>query len=104
MSSILGGRIAMIIEIAAEGGVGGTATSALHKRIDVDQQAEPIRQELCEAFEPEELARLAGSPRARGADRLTYRITVTDHQQKSQIFSIREDQLPPQMLDLIDQM
>ncbi|MCF3972818.1 protealysin inhibitor emfourin [Paracoccus salsus] len=94
----------MIIEIAAEGGFGGIAAAASHKRIDVDQQAEPMRQELCEAFEPDQLALLADKPCTTCADRLTYRITVTDSQQHSQIFTIREDQLPPETLDLIDQM
>lgn len=94
----------MIIEIAAEGGFGGIAASAMNKRIDVDQQAEPVRQELCEAFGPDELSRLADRPCTTCADRMTYRITVTDHQQHSQMFTIREDQLPPETLDLIDQM
>ena len=35
---------------------------------------------------------------------MTYRITVTDRQAGAHVFTIREDQLPPQMLDLIDQM
>lgn len=94
----------MIIEIAAEGGFGGIATATMNKRIDVDQQAGAMRQELCDAFEPDQLARLADAPCSGCADRMTYRITVTDEQQHSQMFTIREDQLPPETLDLIDQM
>lgn len=94
----------MIIEIAAEGGFGGIAAASVNKRIDVDQQADSMRQELCDAFEPDELARLAEEPCTTCADRVTYRITVTDEQQRSQMFTLREDQLPPEMLDLIDQM
>lgn len=95
----------MIIEIASDGGFGGLAAAGVQKRIDVDQQTAPVRQELCEAFEPDELQRLAeGANPDGGADRMTYRITVTDETQHRQMFTIREDQLPAGILDLIDQM
>ncbi|MDP5307679.1 protealysin inhibitor emfourin [Paracoccus spongiarum] len=94
----------MIIEIAAEGGFGGIAAASVTKRIDLDQQGARMRQEFCDAFEPDELARLASQPCTTCADRMTYRITLTDDRQQSRIFTIREDQLPPEMLDLIDQM
>lgn len=95
----------MIIEITSSGGFGGAATDVT-KRIDVDRQAEPERQELCEAFEPHELQRLVKEgPRTRGgADMMTYRITVIDAQQHEQSFTLQESQLPAAMLDLIDQM
>ena len=93
----------MIIEIAAQGGFGGIAAAALHKTIDVEHQPEQMRQELSEAFEPDELARLARQPCESGADRLTYRITVTEDR-RALTFTLQEAQIPPQMLDLIDQM
>lgn len=93
----------MIIEIAAQGGFGGIAAAALHKTIHVDDQPEGVRQELCDAFEPEELARLARQPCGPCADRMTYRITVTEDRE-SRSFTLREQQIPPGMLDLIDQM
>ena len=93
----------MIIDIAAQGGFGGITAARLRKTIDVDNQPEQMRQELCEAFEPDELARLARQPCGDCADRLTYRITVTaDRETRS--FTLREAQIPPDMLDLIDQM
>lgn len=93
----------MIIEIASTGGFGGIAAAGLHKRVDVDDQPAAMQQELCEAFEPDELARLASQPCRNCPDRLTYRITITE-QQQSQSFTLQEAQLPPDMLDLIDQM
>ncbi|MBK4216587.1 hypothetical protein JJJ17_11675 [Paracoccus caeni] len=93
----------MIIEIETQGGFGGIASAALNKTIDVDQQAEPVRQELCDAFEPDELARLASKPCGDCADRMTYHITVTEDGHESS-FTLHEQQLPPEMLDLIDQV
>lgn len=94
----------MIIEIAAKGGFGGFAATGLNKTIDVDQQAAPIRQELSDAFKPDELARLSRKPCGNCADRLTYHITVTDEARHSRSFTLHEHQLPPETLDLIDQM
>lgn len=95
----------MIIEISSSGGFGGVPASALHKRIDVDQQAPALRQEICEYFEPQDLDQLAARKKPRrGADMMVYRITVTDRQSGAHVYELREDQLPPEMLDLIDQM
>ncbi|MAN56735.1 MAG: hypothetical protein CMI50_09760 [Paracoccus sp.] len=95
----------MIIEISSSGGFAGVPAAAMNKRIDVDQQTPQMRQEICEAFEPRDLSQLASKSGARrGADMMTYRITVTDRQAGAHVFTIREDQLPLQMLDLIDQM
>ena len=93
----------MIIEIAAQGGFGGITAGRLHKTIDLAHQPEQMRQDLAEAFEPEELARLASQPCGDCADRMTYRITVTDDRDSCS-FTLQEQQIPPDMLDLIDQM
>ena len=93
----------MIIEIAAQGGFGGITAASLHKTVDVADQPDQMRRDLCRAFEPEELARLSRQPCGDCADRLTYRITVTKDRQ-SRSFTLREAQIPPDMLDLIDQM
>lgn len=93
----------MIIDIAAQGGFGGITAARLRKTIDVDDQPDQMRQELCEAFEPDELARLARQPCGDCADRMTYRITVTEDC-GSRSFTLHEQQIPPEMLDLIDQM
>lgn len=93
----------MIIDIAAQGGFGGITAAHLRKTIHVDDQPDQMRQELCEAFEPDELARLARQPCGACADRITYRITVTEDR-RSHSFTLHEQQIPPEMLDLIDQM
>lgn len=94
----------MIIEIASTGGFGGISAAGLNKRIDVEEQSDTVRQELCDAFGPEELGRLAAQPCETCPDRMTYHITVTDEDRNDHIFTLQEDQIPPEMLDLIDQM
>lgn len=94
----------MIIEIDAQGGFGGIAAAALHKRIDVEAQAESVQEELSNAFDAKELQRLAARECGDCADRISYRITVTIKGHHSRSFIIREDQLPPEMLDLIDRL
>lgn len=99
------GCIAMIIEITSGGGFAGIGAGGVTKRIDVDAQAEPVRQELCEAFEAGDLMALEARSQASGAaDMTTYRITVTGEDAERRTYSIREDYLPPETLDLIDQM
>ena len=93
----------MIIDIAAQGGFGGITAAPLRKTIHLEDQPDQMRQELCEAFEPDELARLARQPCGECADRMIYRITVTEDRQ-SHSFTLQEQQIPPEMLDLIDQM
>lgn len=93
----------MIIEIEAEGGFGGIAAQDMHKTVDVDDQPEQMRQDLCDAFGPDHLARLASRPCGNCADRITYRITVTEDRQ-TRSFTLQEQQIPPEILDLIDQM
>lgn len=93
----------MIIEIAAQGGFGGIAAGNLRKTVDVANQPDQMRQDLCEAFQPDELARLSRKPCTDCADRMTYRITVTADRE-THSFMLREQQIPPDMLDLIDQM
>lgn len=92
----------MIIEISTSGGVGGMATAAC-KRIDVDSQPAPARAEWRERFQPGDLQQLAArSGSGCGADRPTYRISLIRPAARTRTFTIREDQLPPDMLDLID--
>ncbi len=95
----------MIIEISSSGGFGGLAAAGLNKRIDLDQQAPALRQEICEMFEPEDLSQLeAKAPNAHSADGMVYRITLTDQAARAHVYTIPEDKLPPEMLDLIDAM
>lgn len=101
----MAGCVAMIIEISSGGGFGGISAAALSKRIDVDQQSAALQRELCEYFEPGDLRQLAATPcKTRCADSMVYQITVTDEQRNRHVYTLREDQLPPEMLDLIDQM
>ena len=94
---------AMIIEISTSGGFGGIPAAGLTKRIDLDEQPAPARAELCQYFEPGDLRQLAARSRKETtADAMTYRIRLIEPSARPRTFTIREDQLPPDMLDLID--
>lgn len=104
-ATVTAGCIAMIIEISSSGGFGGITAAGLNKRIDVEKQPTPVQQEICEYFELKDLRLLASRSNGKhGADMMTYRITVTDREDGEHVYTIREDQLPPEMLDLIDAM
>lgn len=94
----------MIIEITSSGGFAGLAATNINKRVDVDAQPAELRQEICNLFEPTGLNALATPPMDGAADMRSYHITVTDHDQAKHKYTIREDQIPPEMLDLIDGM
>ncbi len=89
----------MIIEIRSQGGFGGLG-AARPLRIDTDQQPDARRRALCDAFRPDHLARLQAAPCPGCNDRMRYAITVTTEAAHS--FTLSEGQLPPEMLDLID--
>lgn len=93
----------MIIRIAAQGGFGGIAAASLDKTVDVDDQPAQMRASLCNAFEPDRLDHLSRQPCGDCADRMTYRITVTENRE-SRSFILQEQQIPAEMLDLIDQI
>ena len=93
-----------MIEITSTGGFSGMG-SGIHKQVDVDQAATDLRTRLCEAFDPESLKALERRTRSdRAADMFTYKIVVTDPEMGRQEFNVREDALPPETLDLIDEM
>ena len=93
----------MIIEISSSGGFGGMAVPSTSTRIDVERQSASMQKEICEYFEPQDLDRLARAKApTRGADMLTYEIRVTDRQSAQHVYRLREDQIPPEMLDLLD--
>ncbi|MCQ0971202.1 hypothetical protein MLD63_12295 [Paracoccus sp. TK19116] len=95
----------MIIEISSSGGFGGIAVPAMNTRIDVDRQSASMQKEICEYFEPQDLDRLARAKApARGADMMTYEIRVIDRQSGQHVYRLREDQIPPEMLDLLDSL
>lgn len=93
----------MIIRVAAQGGFGGIAAASLDKTVNVDDQPAQMRASLCDAFEPALLDQLSRQPCGDCADRITYRITVSDDD-RTRSFTLQEQQIPPDMLDLIDQM
>lgn len=98
----------MIITIATSGGIAGIGDPSGNKSVNTDELPAKTRKEICAAFETralEELQRKAAAPdKARGADRFVYRITVKDAQGKISTFELPEHVLPPETLDLIDEM
>lgn len=97
----------MIIEITSSGGFAGLAAAGIDKRFDPSSQPPELAQTYCTAFDPEQLGKIAAESEGLegiGADMITYRIVVTGEDGEPRVFELREDQLPPEMLDLIDEM
>lgn len=94
----------MMIEISSSGGIGGVAARLnTNKQINISEQDTELQDAYCAAFDPERLRVLTESEFAPGAgDVVNYRISVTDDADIRHIFELREDQLPPELLDLID--
>lgn len=93
----------MMIEVASSGGFGGFAAGGVSKQLDVTDAES--QQTYCETFDPGALSRLeAREPNPGAADMQTYTIAVTDDENRRHVFRLREDALPPEMLDLIDAM
>jgi len=95
----------MIVEITSSGGIAGPLAGTMHKSVDVATLSEDTREEYCTAFDPTALQALADPTlESIGADRMTYKIIVTDKDNNRHVFELREDALPPETLDLIDAM
>ncbi len=95
----------MIIEITSSGGFAGIPGAGIDKQINVDIQAAAMKERICAAFEPAVLKKMSAKrTKYRGADLVTYRITIVGENTDKLVFEVREDDIPPEMLDLIDEM
>ncbi len=104
-AGLAAGCFVMMIKITSSGGFGGLAAAGIDKQMDLESQTAALRDTYCTAFDPKALGALATKAEAPGAaDMLTYRIVVTDDEKARHTFELREDQLPPALLDLIDAM
>ncbi|WP_411837208.1 protealysin inhibitor emfourin [Paracoccus sp. ME4] len=92
----------MIIEIRSHGGFGGI-TAATSRRIDTAAQPGDRADALCTAFDPGALARMAATPCPGCPDRMRYAITVTDATGPHSV-TLSEGQMPPEMLDMLDDL
>jgi len=103
--SVMAGCAAIMIEISSSGGLGGINLPSRDKHMVVAAQDEAAQAEYCAAFDPAVLEKLAEkAPNMRAADMQTYHITVLDAENVRHSFDLREDQITPEMLDLIDRM
>ena len=93
----------MMIEIASQGGFAGLPATAPPKTVEVETLEQPMRERVCEAFAPDNLRRLSETAEGPGADRLTYEITVEGDAGRD-TFTVPEGALPPEMLDMIDDL
>ncbi len=98
----------MIITIATSGGIVGTGDPAGPKTVNTDKLPAAERSTVCAAFEESALAQLAEEAKApsrkRGADRFVYHVTIEMADGRKATFELPEHVLPPDMLDLIDEM
>lgn len=93
--------MAMIVTITTSGGIGGFGLGR-SAEVAVDSLPEPLKAEACERLDPAALGGLEARP-APGADRVTYHIAVGTAQGTT-TFSLAETALPPETLDLIDDL
>jgi hypothetical protein len=104
MELLSAGCFVLMIEISMSGGFGGLPAGGANSTTTLDDMAPARSAAICEAFEPTALSALAeAAPSPGRADTVTYEITVTDDQGPHQ-FKLDETQLPPEMLDLIDEL
>ena len=79
--------------------------AGVSKRLVVDDKSDAQKAEICSAFDPKNLTKLADKATAEGAaDTITYKIVVTDDDEEKHEFDIAEEALPAEMLDMIDDM
>ncbi|WP_146188909.1 protealysin inhibitor emfourin [Albidovulum aquaemixtae] len=93
----------MMLTIATSGGIGGFGLGK-ERSVAVGNLPTPLRQEVCDQFTEERLAKLAATSAQRGADRLTYVIGLDMEDGKPVEYRLDEAAMPPEMLDLIDTM
>lgn len=93
----------MLIIISTSGGIGGTGLGGTEKRVETDSLDTPLREKVCDRFDPATLKTLAGSAAGRrGADRVVYHLTVIDGAGDRHRFDIPEAAMPANMLDMLD--
>ncbi len=95
----------MLIEVSASGGFGGLPAATTTRALDLEQLSEDRCRAYSAAFEPKALAEISQATPSQGrADTMTYEITVIDADGERHLFKIDETLLPPDLLDLIDDM
>src|SRR5690606_15674597 len=78
--------------------------------VNTDNLPADIKDRACAAFDPGNLDKIAAQSKAPGkgmskqADRFTYRIMVKEASGSMQSFEMAEEDIPAEMIDLIDEM
>lgn len=101
MGGAAAGCLAMMISISTTGGIGGFGL-ARTAQVSVESLPEPLRVEACSRLDPQALGAIGAAP-TRGADRVVYHIEVVEAGQSAR-FDVPEGALPPETLDLIDEL
>jgi hypothetical protein len=96
----------MLITLSTSGGIGGFGLGGKEKTVETDGLEAPLRQKVCDRFDPAVLAKLqlVDPGHSGSADRITYHVVVKDDKGERHRFDIPEAALPAEMLDLIDEM
>ena len=102
-SSVLVGCVVMLIEITTSGGFGGISAAGKQKNVDMGSVVEPVKSEICKAFDLKNLESIAGkADHAGAADGMSYKIVIVDDKEVRHEFNLAENLLPAEMLDMID--
>ena len=94
--------LAMMITISTSGGIGGFGL-AKSAEVAVDNLPEPLRVEACARLDAKTLASLDPTPVRGAADRIVYHIVVMEGTATAS-FDLPESALPPETLDVIDEL
>lgn len=90
----------MILTIASSGGFAGLGAGP-EREIDVDSLPEPVQAQVCEVFGPERLQTYVAPLPDGAADMVVYHLKAVDGARSVEA-DLREDQMSPDMLDLMD--
>jgi hypothetical protein len=92
----------MMITITTSGGIGGFGL-VKSTEVTVESLPEPLRVETCARLDPAALGSLAAAPGREAVDRIVYHIVVSEGGEAAR-FDLPESALPPETLDLIDDL
>lgn len=99
----LGGCLSMILTITTSGGIGGFG-SRQSIVVHVEQTPPALRSEVCLRLGPEALSGLDDVASPGAADYIIYHIMVEDEGAGRRVFDVPEPSLPPETLDLLDEL
>jgi hypothetical protein len=102
MDGVAAGCLAMMVSISTSGGFGGFGL-AKSAEVAVEALPEPLRAATCARLDAAALGRIKAAPARGAADYVVYHIVIVEAGETRR-FDLPETALPPETLDLIDEL